>query len=70
MAKFAMPISVPSSPPPPVEAKCTVCGYKRTFYTWQGEPSPGDRNVNFAKSTGLIEDYCYECGVNRAFQRV
>ena len=56
--------------PPPVEAKCTVCGMTRTFYTWDGEPAPGAKNVNVAQSTGLIEADCWKCGVKRAFQRV
>ena len=54
---------------PPVEAKCTICGYQRTFYVWDGRTLGAD-NVNFASSTGLIEAECWKCGVKRAFQRV
>lgn len=55
--------------PPPVEAKCTICGHSRTFYSWDGR-NPSADNVNFAQSTGLIEAECWKCGVKRAFQKV
>lgn len=62
------PVGVMQSPSP-VEAKCTVCGHKRTFYSWDGE-SVDNENVNVAKNSAFIEGYCNTCGVNRVFQRI
>lgn len=58
------------TPPEQVKAKCTICGYETTFYQYQLDKPLGSENKSFAKSTGLIEEYCYKCKTTRAFQRI